>query len=373
MNKELRIVHVNTENGFRGGEVQTLHLMRGLRERGHHNLLVAQRNSPLIERARTAGILVKELRMRGEWDLLAIRELRKIIRANSPDLMHAHTGHALSLALLARLGVDDLPVVCSRRLSFPLEQNPLTRKKHHSVNAIIAVSDTVRKQLIQDGIPEEKIYVAESGTDFSRLDQAVARNTARQELNLPPEAFVIGNISHFDSNKGQELLILAFLEFAARHSNEPSYLLLVGDGPALPGCRSLAMESKFAERILFTGQRDDVENLYVAMDLFFLSSLRGEGWSGVLREAMGIGLPAIAVEQPAVRDQLQDGETGIVVSNQISQWVEAIEKLFRERELRQRIGMQAKMHARHFTVDAMVVKTEACYYSVLHRTSKQGP
>jgi glycosyltransferase involved in cell wall biosynthesis len=367
MNQKIRILHLNTEKTFRGGELQTLYLIQGLLERGHQNLLIAQKNSPLAERAIAVNAGVHEIQMSGEWDLGAILKLRKIIQEYRPDILHAHTGHALTLAILARIGIENLKIVFSKRLSFALKG--LSRYKYRSADAILAVSKPVRDQLIRDGIAPEKIYIAESGTDLSRFDQALPKNEIRKSLGLPAEAFVIGNISYFDANKGQETLIRSFIDFATQHPDEPCYLLLAGDGPRLEACRSIASSFSIQGRILFVGERRDVQNMYAVMDLFFLSSLRGEGWSGVLREAMASGLPSIAVEQMATKEQIRSGETGFLVSNVQSEWTEAMETLYRQPELREKLGKQAKTEARRFTIIAMVEKSESCYLSLLKRTN----
>jgi glycosyltransferase involved in cell wall biosynthesis len=370
MQSKLTVLHINTERGFRGGEIQTLYLIKGLAERGHHNLLVVQKDSPLTKQAKQASIVPIEIKMRGEWDLIAAFQLRQLVKQHSPNVFHAHTAHATSLALIARTG-KNLPVIFTRRVTLAIPRNPFARKKYNSVDGIVAVSQAVKTQLTENGVGSEKICVAESGTDFSRLDMAPTKNVARKYLQIPEDSFVIGNISYFDTNKGQYQLIQAFTQFAAAHPEKNIYLLLVGDGPELEHCRVLAKRSRLGDRVIFTGMRLDVKNVYAAMDVFFLSSLRGEGWSGVLREAMAMSLPCIAVDQAATRDQLQNGEYGLLVSNRIVDWVQSIERLYEDPELQIKIGKQANTAARQFSIESMVEKTEACYYKVLERINSR--
>ena len=68
---ELRILHLNTEPTWRGGEQQLLYLLDGLAERGVPSTLVAQPDGPMFERARASGHEVVGMRMRGEVDLPA--------------------------------------------------------------------------------------------------------------------------------------------------------------------------------------------------------------------------------------------------------------------------------------------------------------
>ena len=358
----MKIAHINTERTFRGGEVQTLLLARELQSRGHENVIIAQNGSLLSERAGEVSIRTLLLSMRGELDPVAALRLRKVLLQELPNIIHAHTPHAGSLALLARR--KRTPVVVSRRVIFPLK-NFLSRLKYQKADAVLAVSQSVRNQLVMDGILDEKIHVAESGTDFSAFEKAPSQPAARVALSIPESAFVIGNVSYFDRHKGQSLLIKAFAQFATVQER-PCYLVLVGDGPLLDGCRSLAQHLNLADRVLFTGQRFDVANLYAVMDLFLLSSIPPalEGWSGVLREAMGFGLPVIAVRQPATEEQIRHNETGILVSASQEKWVEAMHRLYSDVPLCRRLAQEGMKEARKFHVQAMADKTEACYRAV---------
>jgi glycosyltransferase involved in cell wall biosynthesis len=92
----------------------------------------------------------------------------------------------------------------------------------------------------------------------------------------------------------------------------------------------------------------------------------------VLREAMAMNLPCIAVDQAATREQLQNGDSGLLVSNRILDWVQAIERLYEDPELQIKIGEQANASVRQFSIDSMVEKTEACYYKTLERINSRS-
>lgn len=94
---------------------------------------------------------------------------------------------------------------------------------------------------------------------------------------------------------------------------------------------------------------------------FFLSSNR-EGLSGVVREAMAVGLPVVAVRQPSTEEQVT---SGILVSCDLTEWHAAMQKLFEQSELRSELARNAKTQARKYTIDAMVDKVENCYRNAL--------
>ena len=350
--KPLIIFHINTEKTFRGGEIQTIHLTQGLQKLGHQNFLIARPGSRILQEAQAANIQTLTLNMRGEWDFIAAGRLRKWIDEYHPEILHAHTAHACAIALLARRGRKSPRIVYSRRVTYG---GRYIRQKLKHVDVVLAVSKSIRKQLLSAGVPDEKVIVVESGTDFYVFDTAPERAAVRKELEIPESGFVIGNVSYFKPEKGQEQLIQAFCDYA----NPQSYLLLVGEGPTQKRCEEIARESPCAGRILFTGFRSDAYKFYAAMDAFFFSSFSGEGWSGVLREAMGAGVPVIAVRQAATEEQVL---SGIVVSVDQKEWIDAMRKLFENPELRKELAEHARQNARRFTVESMVRKTEECYY-----------
>ncbi len=367
----LTVLHINTERSFRGGEVQTILLARELAKRGHRNTVFAQARSPLAHRAREEGLSVVELSMRGEWDALAAWHLRTAVRRLRPHVLHAHTSHAGAVALLARFPKKHPAVVLSRRVSFPVRKNFLSAYKYRSVDAVLAVSHAVADDLVHQGLDEEQIHVAEDGTDFAPFRAMRSREDVRAELGIAPQAFVLGNVGHFDRNKGQQTLIDVFLDLATLHVDRHMVLLLVGGGPRLRECKRSVHRRNLADRVVFTGERRDVTDLYGAMDVFFLSTLTMlEGWSGVLTEAMAAGLPIVATRRPVTLERIRDGENGLLVSpRHHDDWLKTIDALHRDPGLRARLGAEGKKHALQFTPERLADKTEACYRAALSARS----
>src|SRR5260221_46512 len=99
--RALRIVHVDAEKGFSGGEVQVFLLIEGLRERGHEGTLLCPPGSLAESRARERKIPVRTVRMGSDLDLAAVAGLRRELEDLAPDLVHLHTGRAPWLGGLA--------------------------------------------------------------------------------------------------------------------------------------------------------------------------------------------------------------------------------------------------------------------------------
>ena len=106
----MKILHINTERTWRGGEQQTLYLLRSLiKERRISCHLVCQAESPMAQKAREAGVEVFPIAMRGEVDLPASLRIRKLINRHGYDIVHSHTSHAHTLAFFASLWLQDMP------------------------------------------------------------------------------------------------------------------------------------------------------------------------------------------------------------------------------------------------------------------------
>jgi glycosyltransferase involved in cell wall biosynthesis len=186
----MNILHLDHGREIRGGQLQVIRLMRGLRERGHGVVLLARKASPLLETA---------LRERFNADVLSIEALRGL-SANA-DVVHAHDARShLFAALLSRK-----PLVVSRRVIFPVGRDPWSRWKYGRPNAFAAVSFAVAEELKKAGVPESKINVIYDGVPLL-------------PASWNPEGPVV--IPRFaDKRKGSELALQA-----ARRAGAPELL-----------------------------------------------------------------------------------------------------------------------------------------------------
>jgi len=183
----LRVLHVDTERGWRGGERQTLWLASALAQRGHVSIVVARSGEPLRERAIEARLSVVDCDPWAEVDPRAAWRTRRAIRDNRVDIVHAHTAHAVGLGALATLGTA-VPLVVSRRVDFPLRANAGTRWKYGRAEAIIAVSHAVARILESSGIALDRIAVVPDGVDVGRV-VAPATRDALASLGLAVSGF----------------------------------------------------------------------------------------------------------------------------------------------------------------------------------------
>ncbi len=351
-----RILMLNTEHGWRGGEHQLLLLCRGL-DPGTGALTVCQPAAPLSTALGEAGAAVLPLRMKGQLHLGAAWAIRQAMRAHGITLVHAHTSHAHSLAALACRGTG-VPLMVTRRVDFPLKRGWFSRWKYiAAVTRYAAVSHAVARVLAAGGVAPERIEVIHDGIDFARFP--LLQSTLRAEFQLPPQAIAIGIIAALTDHKDHRTLLTAFAEVSRRRAD--CWLFIVGEGELEAELRRLAAELAL-ERVVFTGFRSDIANILRGLDIAVLSS-HLEGLGSSLMDAMYCSLPVVATRAGGMPELIQDGRDGLLVGvRDAAAMAAALLRLAGDPDLRQRLGTAAHDAARaRFSAATMVAAYQALY------------
>jgi L-malate glycosyltransferase len=361
----LRILHLNTERTWRGGETQLLLLARGLKTRGHEQWVVGQPGSPLLERAGADGLEVFGIPMPSEFSPSAIWKLSRLFHRLKIQAVHMHTPRACTLGgIAARISKVKVKVI-SRRVDFTLRYNPLRKLKYGwGIDRIIAVSGAIRGVLIQDGMDPDRIEVIHSGVGLSRFDPDLSGDTFRKEMGIGPETSVIGNIAHFADHKGHRYLVEAAGE-VIRHRPGARFVL-VGDGELKKTIESQVRGLGLENNVVFTGFRTDIPSILAAFDLFVLSS-HLEGLCTSLMDAMAMGKPVVATTAGGIPEVVEDGVTGLLVPpKNPPALAEAMIRMIEDADLRRKFGEAGRRRAvEQFGDEAMVVKTETLYQTIL--------
>lgn len=359
----LRVLQVDTARSWRGGEAQVCLLSQGLRSRGHQVAIVAQPNSPLLEKAQKEGFQVYPLRMRGEGDLWALLKLAGLIRRFKPHLLHLHTSHAHTLGYLATKFSPGPKVIVSRRVDFHLQRTPFKRFKYSSgVERYLAVSQRIREVLIEDGVEPERVEVVYSGLDLTRLKRVDGAEW-RRRLGVESDGFLVGNVASLAPHKAQTYLLQAAAKVLGSYPE--ARFVIVGEGE-LEGRLKREMKTLGLQgKVVLTGFQEEMAPLYSALDLFVLSSYL-EGLCTSLLEAMFYGVPIVATNTGGIPEIVQGGVNGLLVPpRNVEALARAIEELLRNKELAQRFSAQGKIMVHKFGIEETVRKTEEVYQKVL--------
>ena len=208
------------------------------------------------------------------------KELYRIFKENNYKIIHSHI-NALSvfpLRIAKKVGVP-IRIAHSHSTSNKKEWKKNILKmilrpfsKLYS-NNYFACTEYAGKWLFGKKVVERKeLNVINNAIDLKKFEfNENIREELRKELGIKEEVLVIGHVGRFMKQKNHEFLIDVF-EKAINKANN-MYLILVGQGPLEDKIKEMAKEKGIEDNILFLGQRNDVDKLYQAMDIFVLPSL----------------------------------------------------------------------------------------------------
>lgn len=354
----LRVAHIDTGRELRGGQRQLLMLARGLRARGHEQILVCPEASALETRAREEGFRVFALPPHDPGNAHGIVQLRQFLLAEPVDILHAHDGRGQTLSWLASLGLR-VRRVATRRVTFapgaPARQRFMYGRTCH---AVIAVSEHIRGLLESVGVPRSKSEVIPDSLDWPvELPGPEVRARMRGAWGFAHTDFVAGHVGAFTREKGQDLAIQALL--LIRERLPQVQLVLVGDGPELAKAQHLAQD--VPGRIRFIRPFENLAEFFAGLDLYLMPS-RAEGLGSSALLAMGYGLAVVATRVGGLPEIVEEGKTGWLVAPESPQALgEALAEAASDRTRLTRFGAAARARARSFASDIICARTESIY------------
>ena len=298
-------------------------------------------------------------------NLLAYRELKRVIDRGEFDLIHCHTPVG---ALLTRLAAGKARrkgtkvIYTAHGFHFFKGAPKLNWLVYFPAEWLCGfltdVLITINREdydFAQKHIHAGKVcYVPGVGVDMDRFGGS--RETAREKLGIGNEEFVLLSVGEMTENKNHRLALQAL----ALLPEKPIRYVLVGRGERMEELRAQARELGITDRVIFTGYRNDVSELYPAADAFFFPSFR-EGLSVALMEAMASGLPAIVGKIRGNTDLIDDGVEGLYMPLTPEGAAEAIRKLYDDPALGARLGEAAREKVRRFSAPEVQRKMREIY------------
>ena len=359
MAKKLKILYVDTEEVWRGGQEQVFTLMLGIKERHHQVCLASPGDSPLSVRARERGIETVPFRQRNELSLSAVLKLWVFLRNREFDIVYVNTPRAIfSGGLASRLAGVPLRI-CSRRVNFPLK-SPLSRLKYNWFQErVVTVSLSIQETLIEGGVRPDLIQVIYEGVDLDWIDAHQSNSTL-----AVGERLKVGTVAYLSPEKGHHVLLEAAARIVSRFPEV--VFVLVGKGELMSELRDKIRELDIEGHVLLTGFRDDSETLMKEFDIFCLPSL-SEGLSSAILVAMASSLPVVATQVGGIPELVVDGETGLLVpANDARQLAAALGQVLESQSLRRRLGQAGRRRVeQEFMLQRKLDETEQLYLSLL--------
>jgi glycosyltransferase involved in cell wall biosynthesis len=369
--KPLSIVFVtNNYIPYAGGVVNSIETARAaLQALGHKVTIVTLDFTGALHESESGVIrLLCPIRFVHKKNIMAVpwrptHEIEKVIAQIKPDILHTHHPFLLgqSAAKVARR--HGIPSVFTYHTLYedyahyvPLPQTltrfvtmQLVNRYCQKMNAIIAPSESV-KRIIENQQIKTPVSVIPSSIDVQFLSPAI-----REFKNFSHGPFRLLCVTRFVKEKNVSLLLDVFAQLIVQPCAPPYTLTLIGYGYEFEALQTYAYEhhqfSPAQVQFIHKPKKEVIIEWYRTADLFLFSSA-SDTQGLVLAEAMGAGMPIVAVDGPGQQSVINQGKNGFIVQSR-DEMVATIALIASDNTLRQRLSVGAWQTAQRYTPERM--------------------
>lgn len=311
------------------------------------------------------GIRVMSLNGAGKFDLRVLGRFWSVLRREQPDVVQAFLFLANVAALLCGRILKSFAVISSYHDEVVSEgwlNRMIDRATMKWAAHIVCCSEAVRRSVEQRiGKGKNNFAVIPFGvdTDWFREPRGISGSTIVLQKGLP----VIGTVCRLvEPKKGLKYLLEAVARLEQEAGKPVCQVLLVGEGPAEQGLRTLSERLGISPRVAFVGARRDIPEVLSLMNIFVLPSLY-EGFGIAILEAMAAGKPVIATTVGGIPEFVASGQSGVLVPpGDALALARAIKQLLDEPEKACAMGCQGQAHVKkHYSIESVVRQHEQLY------------
>lgn len=363
----LKVLHLDTEMTWRGGENQIRLLLEGLISFPIKNYLVAPPESQASLRLGSLCDL-RPLPLRGFQQLTAARQIARWVRDEKIHVLDAHTSQAHQLGLLVKLFAPEVRLVVHRRVDFVPGRSVLNRWKYlnRRVDRYVAISEAIAKILVQYGIPAEKVKVVRSAVDptpLLHLARTTCRNHLAEQLKIDPTLPWIVNAAYLTPQKGHETLLRAL--HLLQQKKLPFVCLIAGDGVLRDELIALHRHLDLGDNVKFLGIRNDVLQLLKACDILAMPS-NYEGLGTTLLDALYAGCCPVATDVGGIPEVVLHEQTGLLSPvGDYRSFSRNLETVLTHESLRAQYVAEGQRHVHEqFSLESMVAGNYKVYNSL---------
>lgn len=315
----IKVVNVISDTNIGGAGKCLINFCQNYDKENFEVVVILPKGSLLKEKLQNTNVKIIELDGLKDksWDFRALPKLIKILREESPEIIHTHSSVT---ARLAGKFVKDCKIVFTRHSVFPVKAwvKSLPGKfiykflNENLSDRIIAVAEAAKENLTDGGVSPEKIDVVLNGVDKIPETTLEEKNKLKKELNIKDDEFVIGILARLDKVKGHEYFIDTAKLILDEKKIKAKFLIL-GTGSEEETLKKKVKELKLEKSVIFTGFVENVKDYINIFDIQVNCSYGTEATSLALLEGMSIGVPAVVTDYGGNSGVIKNGENGYLV------------------------------------------------------------
>ena len=326
-------------------------------------------------------------------DYRAYGELQKLIQDFKPDIVHTHAAKPGAIGRLAAAAAG-VPVVVHTFHGHVFHSYFNSLKSKFFINierylatksdAIIAISEQQRKELVQDFriAPQSKFRLIPLGLDLDKFatGSAAKRESFRKSFGLEDNVVAIGIIGRLVPVKNHYLFLKA-VKHVLDNTSKKVKAFIIGDGETRADLEAMAQQSGIGfstEKetahpypLVFTSWRSDVDAIMAGLDIVTLTSFN-EGTPVSLIEAQAANKPIVSTRVGGIADVVVEGETALLADVPDSQtFADHLLRLVQDDALRHRMGQLGQQQVmQRFSYQRLMRDMSALYYELLEKKGK---
>ena len=344
--QELTVLHLISSAGCHGAETMLVNLAVSQKRLGWQPRVVIFYNLhcphlEFVDLLKQRDCAFEVVSCRGRLDWSAVRQIRNIAHRDNIDVLHAHGYKADIYGCLAARRLPAVAVATCHNWTgenFNVSVYEfIDRLVLRRFQTVIAVSDGIAHALRQAGVAAEKIELIRNGIDTAPFSTTMPNDASGLRKG---RKLVVGMVARMVREKGAHHLLMAAAEILK--SFPDTLFLFVGDGPAREQLEHKAQTLGISSSVFFAGERQDMPQVYAAMDIFVLPSLL-EAMPMSIMEAMAAGKPIVATSVGSIPDMVENGQSGFIVPPESeSDLRQALSLLLGNAGLRSEMGKRAR-------------------------------
>ena len=344
----MRVLEIEYSKGWGGQEKRTIRLINNLSDE-FEVFFVAQPDSEIVKHKNEIKAKIIPLKMGQIYNPITILKLIWIVKKYKIDIISTHSGKDAWLGAIVGK-ITSIPVVRTRHLLTKIN----SPKSYNLSTITVAVSKSVENYLKNMGVKNTTTIYTGIDTNLYKPNNL---KKLHKEYNISDDTIIIGIVAVLRAAKRHKDLIEAISQI-----DKDIKLIIVGDGPQWNNLQNLIKEKHLENKIIMTGQRDDVAEILSDFDIFVLPS-REEALGTSLLEASSAGVAVIGSDVGGIPECINENKNGLLfepknvedLKNKLLTLIDNKSKLeFYKNNAREFIK-------ENFSVEKMVKQTENLY------------
>ena len=255
-----------------------------------------------------------------------LKMIGKIIKENKIDVLYSYTHYNSGIVMLAGfLKKVKIRITHSHRSSSEQKHSIKYHIYRLSMKLLINIFSTDRLACGNEAGKDlfyKKFKNVNNGIEIDKyIYDENLRKKIRKEFNIPENYKVIGTMGRLDKNKNQLFLIKVFKKYHDINNN--SKLIIIGEGDNRKELEKYISNNELSTSVILTGIRSDANEIYNAMDLFALTSIK-EGLPYVLIEAQTNGLSCVVSDSVDKNSNISNHISFLSLDEDYENWVDCI-------------------------------------------------